>query len=153
VSETATNRFGTRVSKVSTPTAVVLSATPKLTGLSLTPAKLDLPPRRPATGRLHFILSIPASVTVTVRRRLDGRLVAGQCVAPSRQNRRARHCTRYLTLRGTIRLAGRAGANHLQLTAKLGTRVLTAGSYQLRAVAVANGRRSAVRSFAFTIVR
>ncbi|MDW5596897.1 S8 family serine peptidase [Conexibacter stalactiti] len=55
--------------------------------------------------------------------------------------------------RGTLTVAGRAGANAYAFRGRLGRRTLAPGRYRLLVTALADGRRSASAAITFTIVR
>jgi hypothetical protein len=69
-------------------------------------------------------------------------------VKPTRRNRGARRCTRYVRMRGSYSRAGSAGLNRFRFSGRLRGRKLKPGRYRL--VGNAAGDRAAAR---FTIVR
>ncbi|MHB1570898.1 MAG: hypothetical protein ACYC0H_17080, partial [Solirubrobacteraceae bacterium] len=91
--------------------------------------------------KLHvsFKLSATAKVTVTVQRLLPGRRVKRRCVAPSRHNRRAGHCTRLVRLQGKLTTAARRGVDRFVFDGRIGRRRLGPGTYLL-IVAPAGGQ-------------
>ena len=109
---------------------------------------------RIATGtRVSFVLSERASLTFRIERARPGRRVGGRCVAVTRRNRNARHCTRYVLLAGKFTRAGRAGANSFRYMGRLAGHALGLGRYRLRVTATdLAGNRSLVRRVAFRIV-
>ena len=61
---------------------------------------------------------------------------------PTRANRRRRHCTRYVAIRGSFTHRGRAGANSLRFTGRVSGRKLRLGRHRLVATPLAaDGRR------------
>ena len=76
----------------------------------------------------------------------------GHCVKPTRANRRARRCTRWVQA-GTLTYAVRDGANALAWSGRIGRHAAKPGSYRAVATARANGRTSRARSVRFRIVR
>lgn len=89
---------------------------------------------RATTGaKLTFRLSKAASVKVTLERKGKGRKVKGKCVKPKRSNRRKPSCSRYAKLGGSIKFAGKAGANSFTLRGRLAGKTLKPGSYRLSA--------------------
>jgi hypothetical protein len=74
-------------------------------------------------------------------------------VAPTRRNRDARACTRYVLMLGAFIHRGHAGANSFRFTGRLGRRRLRPGSYWLVARATdAFGNVSAPARAAFRIL-
>lgn len=80
---------------------------------------------------IRFKLSEAARVTFTLRRRAGGRLLAGHCVPPLPSDTRRKRCD--LVLSGSFSVPGRAGANSVRLSGRLGGDPLSAASYWLRA--------------------
>ena len=100
--------------------------------------------------RVTYSLSEPATVAFTVERAAPGRKVNGRCVAPSRRNRSAKKCTRFVAVKGSLSHNGVAGANSLRFTNKK----LKPGSYRLIASATdVAGNRSAPKRASFEVVR
>lgn len=140
-------------------------AAPAIQALALTPARFAVGPgatarsaarrraRRVARGTIiRVTLSRAATVAFTVERRAAGRRSGRACVKPSRRLRRARPCTRLLSVFAFTR-GGRAGANALPFSGRAGSRALPPGDYQLRAVATADRLASKPRTAAFTLLR
>jgi hypothetical protein len=105
--------------------------------------------RRPPIGtRVTLLLTARAAAKLTVERAAAGRRSGRRCVKPTRRNRNARRCTRYLKLRGSI--TRRAGAKStFRFRGRIGGRRLAAGRYRLVAVV----GRTAPKRASFTIVR
>jgi hypothetical protein len=105
--------------------------------------------RRPPIGtRVTLLLTAPAPAKLTVERAAAGRRSGRRCVKPTRRNRNARRCTRYLKLRGSI--TRRAGAKPtFKFRGRIGGRKLAPGRYRLVAVVA----RTAPKRASFTIVR
>lgn len=141
------------------------TSTPALSGLRMAGALYAAPSgpsaRNAAKKRrirygavVSYRLSEPASVRFTVERPAAGRRVGRRCVAPRRSNRRARRCTRYVTLKGSFSRAGTAGANRFRFMGRLGGKKLRAGRYRLVARARdAAGNASPAARRAFRIRR
>jgi hypothetical protein len=108
--------------------------------------------RVPVGTTVRFRLSQSAPVTFQVQRAQPGRSAAGRCVAPRRSNRGRRACVRYVTLRGSFTVAGKAGANAFRFTGRLRNRRLGPARYRLVAQAGTAGLRSAARAIRFRIV-
>jgi DNA-binding beta-propeller fold protein YncE len=107
---------------------------------------------KPKVGTtIRYTLSEAATVTFTVEKATSGRKVKGKCVKPSRKNRKARRCTRYVALKPSVRRASAAGRNSVKFTGRLHGRKLAPGRYRLVATArdaagnVAKAKRVAFR--------
>ena len=146
--------------------AAQITATPDVTPPSLTAYSLSRSTfAAAATGRsvasaakigtrVRYTLSEPGAVRFTVERGAPGRLVQGSCRTPTRQNLRAKRCTRYGTMKGSFTHAGSAGANRFKFTGRLRGRKLRPGRYRLVAVPRdAAGNRSKPKRVKFRIVR
>jgi hypothetical protein len=107
---------------------------------------------RPIGTTVRFRLSRAAPVILHVQHAQPGRRVGGRCVAPRRSNRGRRACVRYVTLRGSFSVAGRAGANAFHFTGRLRSHKLVPARYRLVAQAGLPGLRSAPRAMRFRIV-
>ena len=131
------------------PSANADRTAPTLSRLTLSARRLRVGARPTATGAatrrrapqgttIRWTLSEGAATTFTVERLTPGRRSGTRCVAPTRKNRARRACTR-ATRTGTLRRAGKTGANRLAFTGRIGRRALKPGSYRL--TARADGRR------------
>ena len=107
--------------------------------------------RRPMRLKITYMLSISATVKLTLKRHAAGRKVKGRCVTPTKNRRRVR-CTRLVTVPASVTLPGKAGANAFTLTGKIGRRRLGPGTYQLTARPSATDRTGAPERVTFTIV-
>ncbi len=132
---------------------------PRITRYSISPKTFRAAARgasaaaRPPVGTtVRFRLSQAATVTFHVQRAARGRRVGGRCAAPRRSNRGRRACVRYVTLRGSFKVAGKAGANVLRFTGRLRGRRLGPARYKLVAQAGNSLGRSAARAIRFRIV-
>jgi hypothetical protein len=91
---------------------------------------------------LRYGLSEAARVAVKVERQLPGRQTKGRCVKPAPRLEAGRRCTRMVPA-GTLVRSGRAGANAVRFSGRLGRRALPAGRYRVTLVATdAAGNRS-----------
>jgi Tol biopolymer transport system component len=99
---------------------------------------------------VSYQVSEPSAVTFRVVKRGAGRKVNGKCRPLTKQNRKRKHCD--LTLSGSIKRAGKVGANAFTFSGKLNGHRLGVGSYFLvgRAVDPA-GNRSKQAKAKFTI--
>jgi hypothetical protein len=77
-------------------------------------------------------------VKIVIARATSGRVSGKSCVAPTKKNRKAKKCTRYVTLT-TLARTGRAGKDSLAWNGHYGTRktAAPAGSYRATATAAA----------------
>lgn len=90
----------------------------------------------------------------TVQRASSGRRSGARCVKPTRENRRARRCTRYRTVPGSFTHRGGAGANTFNFSGRLSNRKFPAGRYRLQAIATdAAANASAPARARFLITR
>jgi hypothetical protein len=120
---------------------------PRLSGLGLSRPRW----RAAAGATLRFTLDRPAQVRLRFARVLRGRRSGGRCLAVPRGRARGRGCER-LAAAGTLRIAGRAGANAWRFEARVGSRALAPGRYLVEARAFAAGSRSAPASLRFTLL-
>ncbi len=94
---------------------------------------------KPAT--ISFTVSEASTVTFTGEQSVKGHKVGKKCVAGTKK--KAKACTLLKKLSGSLRVNAKAGTNTLTFAAKLGTKKLGAGVYQLTAVAIdAAGNKS-----------
>jgi hypothetical protein len=132
---------------------------PLLSALAVTPRRFRAASRGGSvaavrTGtRVSFTLDRAASVRFTVARRLVGRRVGSRCVAPTRRNRQARRCIRFVVVKGSFTRVGKAGANAFRFTGRMRKRRLALGRYVLRAKPIAAGVAGKSAKVAFRIVR
>lgn len=98
-------------------------------------------------------LSADAPMVFRIERARSGRKVGGRCVVPTRRNRSAKRCTRWVTLTGKFTASGEKGTNRLRFSGRLGGLRLAPGSYRLAVTAKdARGRESDARRATFRIV-
>lgn len=109
--------------------------------------------KKPPVGTaFSFNLNEAATVTLQFTEHASGRKVGRRCVAPTAKNRRARHCTRTITI-GAIALVARAGANRVRFEGVISKhRKLKPGTYTVLVSASASGVRSLTRALHFTVV-
>lgn len=146
-----------------TPTPTPQDTTPpKITALRLSRTTFRAAPSggpfraaRVAVGTIvSFTLSEPGSVRFTIDRSAAGRTVKGRCVKPSRSNRRRPRCERWTAVKGSFTVAGRKGANRIELRGRIGGRTLAPGRYRLNARETDRAaNRSLTKRTAFKIVR
>jgi streptogramin lyase len=89
-----------------------------------------------------------ATTTFNVQRAVAGRIHGRSCLKPTRRNRKARRCTRYLSV-GSFTHSDNVGANRFRFTGRIHGHQLAPRRYQLRAVPhnAAGAGRAAVARF------
>jgi hypothetical protein len=133
---------------------------PELTGLALTNRTFAV--GRGATAvsarakkgtTFRVTLSEAATVGITFERSEPGRRKGRRCVKPTRKNRKARKCRRWVK-RGAIERSAAAGPVAIPFSGRIGKKALKTGSYRaLVAARDAAGNRSRQRTVAFKIVK
>jgi hypothetical protein len=109
--------------------------------------------RVPLGTVFSFALDQSAGVTLTFTQSVPGRRAAGRCVAPRPANRHKRSCKRTVT-RGTLSLAGHAGANKISFQGRISaSRKLKPGAYKVQIAAKTAAGRSQTLTLSFTIVK
>lgn len=108
----------------------------------------------PIGTRFSFELSEAATVTLTFTRSLGGRRVGKKCVAPSKHNQHARHCTRTVVA-GIYKLAAGRGLTTIRFYGRLSKyKKLSPGAYTLEAGATAaSGQHASATALHLTIVK
>jgi len=110
-------------------------------------------PRGRSGTTFTYTLSKAATVKIVVAHRLAGRRQGRRCVAPTRNLRRAKGCTRIL-VRGRLTRRSRRGANRLPFSGRIRRRALSAGRYSATITATdATKTVSAPRVISFTIIK
>jgi hypothetical protein len=100
-----------------------------------------------------YNLDRAGSVRFAVTQRQAGRRGAhGRCVKPTSHNRRARRCSRVVTLHGAFTQQGKAGANTFRFTGRLSRKSLKPGSYRLGATRIDGRLKGRTTSALFRIV-
>ena len=112
----------------------------------LGPSAFRVSGRRPLGTTVRFRLGAPGTVVLTVTRTASGKRSGRRCVAPSRRLKSAKRCTRTITLPGSLRKAGSAGANALRFNGRLRGRALAPGAYTLVLTLPKAGSAAAVRA-------
>jgi hypothetical protein len=109
--------------------------------------------RVPVGTTFSFALNTKATVSFAFTQRVGGRKVRGKCVAKTRRNRNARHCTRTVT-RATMVLSGHAGTNKVKFQGRTSpSHKLRPGTYTLVIKANGPSGSAAPKKLTFTIVR
>ncbi len=106
-----------------------------------------------AGTQVSYRLSEAGRAKFTVERAAKGRKKGRRCVAPTRKNRKARRCTRYLRLKGSFSRTSKYGLNSFHFTGRLRGKRLRPGRYRLVMVATdASANRSKPKRAAFRVV-
>jgi hypothetical protein len=110
-------------------------------------------PRAPPVGTtFRFTLNRAATVSIAFAREASGKRSGRRCVRPSRRLASARRCTR-LVAAGRLLRAGRADANAVAFSGRLGRSALRPGSYRATLTATAGGMTRASSALSFRVVR
>ncbi len=141
---------------------------PVITKLSLTHTKFKLATKKtasvaraktkakkkptPAGTTVTFTLSEKAAVTIVVEQKHSGRKRKSTCVTGKSAPRRGARCTKYTTTL-TLKRTGKAGANSVSFTGRVGSKKLAAGSYRFAITATdAAKNTSSTHRISFTVV-
>lgn len=121
------------------------------TALAHVSAKAKAPP---IGTSFSFELSETATVTLTFTRSVGGRRVGKRCVAPSKHNEGARHCTRTV-IAGTFKLPASGGLTTVRFYGRLSkAKKLSPGAYTLTARATsASGQHASAAPLRLTILK
>jgi hypothetical protein len=104
--------------------------------------------------KVSYRLSELATVTFTVERKTTGRRASDKCRAKTRKNAKKAKCTRYVKVRGSFSVEGKAGKNTFTFRGRMGGKSLKPGSYRLKGAATdPAGNASAPKQRAFKIVK
>jgi hypothetical protein len=108
---------------------------------------------RPVGTTFSFTLSEDARYALAFARQAAGRRVKGRCVAATTRSRKARSCTRSVSV-ATLSFAGHQGANAVRFQGRVSrTRKLSTGRYTVTLTATdAGGRRSRPQALSFSVV-
>jgi len=135
------------------------TAKPAVSGLSFSPSAFQAAGSGAAIkaavgGNVTYRLSEPATTTFTVHKIATGRKKGKRCAKPTRKNRQAKRCTRYVKVRGSFTHAGKAGRNTFTYRGRIGGRKLRPGRYRLTGKAKdAAGNTSKAITARFRITR
>jgi hypothetical protein len=100
----------------------------------------------------RYTLDEKAGVLIALEQRQTGRLKGKQCAATTRRNAKAKHCTRWVTVKLLAVKSAKAGTSRLKYAGWIGKRLLGAGSYRAVAAGVNSAGWSRTRSTGFTVV-
>lgn len=132
------------------PTSVVLSAVGQA-HKTWAEKKRKRRHKTPIGTSFKFTLNEAATVKLTFTTTLKGRKVKHKCVAQTKRNKRAPKCTTIVTARA-LTVAGKAGANTVPFTGKIGSRRLKPGRYKVTITAT-SGTSTSSQTLSFTIVK
>jgi hypothetical protein len=112
---------------------------------------------RKTGAKVSYTLNEPAAVRFTVQQTQPGRKTGkgkkARCVPQTKKNRKAKKCTRVVTLRGSFAQNGKAGANSFRFTGRLAGKKLPPGRYTLVVTPTANGKTGRAVSTPFRIIK
>jgi hypothetical protein len=101
-----------------------------------------------------FRSSEAGTATLKIGRARPGRRRGKRCVKPTRKNRRAKPCTRYVAVKPSLKRAVTAGPTAVPFSGRIGKKALKPGKYRVTVVvADAAGNRSKPKSIGFRVVR
>ena len=90
---------------------------------------------------------------IAIARALPGKRKAKKCVKPTAKLKKAKRCTRYVTV-GVLTRKGAAGANRAAFSGRIKQRKLAPGRYRATLVAAdAGGLKSAPARVGFRVLR
>jgi uncharacterized delta-60 repeat protein len=139
------------------PSTAVL---PTLSGLTASRTQIhegrSLPKLNPTGHPSGLVLSVSVSeaakITLEFLKPAPGRFAHGHCSAPSKSNKGARHCTRYIAV-GSVSFQAKAGANTVAFSGRLSpSKKLKPGTYTLAITASAANGTSNASKLAITIL-
>jgi hypothetical protein len=131
-----------------TTTTTTTTTTPTTPGADTTPAQvsnLQAKPKRFVVGpdatavaaarrasgtTFTYMLSENARVTLAIERVVAGRKKGASCAKPSRANRKAKRCTRFVS-QGTLTRTGQSGQNAVPFSGRIGSKALKPGNYRV----------------------
>ena len=134
----------------------------RITSLTLSPRNFAAAAKGGTVGKVtprkgtnvRYTISESAKARFIVTKARVGRRVSGECRKQTAKNRRARHCTRYVRLRGSIVLDAAQGKNRFGFTGRWGGKTLRPGLYKAIATATdAKGIAGKPKVARFRIVR
>jgi hypothetical protein len=109
---------------------------------------------RPIGTRVSYKLSEAGSTKFTVDRKSSGRKVGKRCRAQTKANRHRKACVRWVQVKGSFTVAGKAGKNSFKFRGRIGGKRLKPGSYRLNGRSTDRAKnKSAIKRRAFKIVR
>jgi Tol biopolymer transport system component len=141
------------------PTTTPDTTAPTITGLKVSPATFRVSSkstavsakrkRAPKGTRIRFTLSEAAKVSLKIERKGKGRKKGSKCVAKRKTGKR---CTLYKA-KGSLRRTGKAGANSVAFSGRIGSKKLAKGRYRITATATdAAGNKAKKKTVSFRVV-
>jgi hypothetical protein len=133
-----------------------------ITRMTLSPKAFRAAPKGPSAvaarrrygTKVAYALNEAASLRFTVVQPRVGRKARNRrCVKPTRANRHAARCTRFVAVRGSFKRAGTAGANSFLFTGRMAGRNLKPGKYKLVATPTAGGKKGRAARSRFRIIK
>ncbi len=120
------------------PSGSAASGVPAITGLLIKPNRLAAARSggsvaRTTGAKVTYADSRAATTTFKVARVVPGRKVGKRCGKPTRANRGAKRCDRFVSLRGSFSRVDVAGRNAFRFTGRLNRKALTPGRYRMSA--------------------
>jgi streptogramin lyase len=157
----ATNPTGTAEGAfVTFTTAAATVPPPRLSRLRLSPRTFVAAKRGPtilAAARrkpgtiVSYRDSANATTSFTVFRIESGRRAGHRCVKPTRRNRHAKRCSRFVRFGRSFRHVDRLGVNRFRFSGRVSRRRLPAGSYRLAARAAVGAARGPLAQTRFRV--
>ena len=140
---------------VTRPVVTGLGETNKVFAVGRAPTPVAARARRHRKGTTFVFRSSEAgTATLKIGRARPGRRRGKRCVKPTRKNRRAKPCTRYVAVKPSLKRAVAAGPTAVPFTGRIGKKALKPGKYRVTVVvADAAGNRSKPKSIGFRVVR
>ncbi len=145
---------GTATTAPPTVSSYALTNNPFVMGGGSTPTFGTAASKKHQKGTtFKYTLSEAATVKIVISHRSSGRQEGRQCVAPTRELRKAKKCT-LLGTKGTLTRSSKAGANSIAFSGRIGSKALSPGTYQATLTAADNAKNtSKPKSISFTIVK
>ncbi len=141
---------GTSPPKVSPPPVITHYRVTNQTFVGVTRSRKKLKHKRGTAFK--YTLSEAAKVKIVITERVSGKRKGKGCVARTRKLRKAKKCTRTITL-GTLNRGSHQGANTVTFSGRIGSKALKPGRYQATITATDNAKhKSKTRTLTFKIV-
>jgi hypothetical protein len=110
--------------------------------------------KKPVGTKVTFGLTEPSNVKFTVDRKTKGRKVGKKCKAKTKANRKKKACTRWVKVKGSFTVPGKAGSNSFKFRGRIGGKKLKPARYRLNSQATDLAKnKSAIKRESFKIVK
>ena len=109
--------------------------------------------KKAAGAKITYTDSVAATTTFHVLQKRSGRLSGKACKPASKRLAKAKRCTLFVLVKGTVAHADKAGANTVAFSGKVGGRKLKPGAYRLDATPLAGTKLGLTVSALFRVVR